>query len=219
MNSSLAYSAALVNNNNNENDNIYNNNIYNNNKINRSSKNITYKNKNSSKIKKEMITDILNNSSDEEDNNNYNNNHNDNDNDNDITNNLGQFNSMNKESPTIDTKPSTQPENAKYPVQYTQPPTQYGNYVDNNINSKEPNYISNQNDYASLNNAYDNIPEQEKLSNNELLRKLDNILHLLEEQQEDKTNYITEELILYVFLGVFIIYVLDSFVRIGKYVR
>lgn len=53
----------------------------------------------------------------------------------------------------------------------------------------------------------------------ELLKKLDNILYLLEEQQEDKTNLITEELILYVFLGVFIIYVLDSFVKVGKYVR
>ena len=56
-------------------------------------------------------------------------------------------------------------------------------------------------------------------SQSELLKKLDNILFLLEEQQEDKTNLITEELILYVFLGVFVIYVLDSFVRVGKYVR
>lgn len=56
-------------------------------------------------------------------------------------------------------------------------------------------------------------------SQSELLKKLDNILHLLEEQQEDKTNLITEELILYVFLGVFVIYVLDSFVKVGKYVR
>ena len=53
----------------------------------------------------------------------------------------------------------------------------------------------------------------------ELLKKLDNILYLLEEQHEDKTNLITEELILYVFLGIFVIYVLDSFVRVGKYVR
>ena len=56
-------------------------------------------------------------------------------------------------------------------------------------------------------------------SNYELLKKLDNILHLLEEQQEEKTNLITEELILYVFLGIFVIYVLDSFVKVGKYTR
>ena len=60
---------------------------------------------------------------------------------------------------------------------------------------------------------------QENSSNSELLRKLNNILYILEEQQEEKSNFITEELILYVFLGVFIIYILDSFVKIGKYSR
>ena len=63
------------------------------------------------------------------------------------------------------------------------------------------------------------IPQSSNNSNHELLKKLDNILHLLEEQQEEKTNLITEELILYVFLGVFVIYVLDSFVKVGKYTR
>ena len=63
------------------------------------------------------------------------------------------------------------------------------------------------------------IPQPSNNSNYELLKKLDNILHLLEEQQEEKTNLITEELILYVFLGVFVIYVLDSFVKVGKYTR
>jgi len=55
--------------------------------------------------------------------------------------------------------------------------------------------------------------------NSELLKKLDNILYLLEEQREQQTHLITEELILYIFLGIFVIYVLDSFVKAGKYVR
>lgn len=55
--------------------------------------------------------------------------------------------------------------------------------------------------------------------NNKLLTKLDYIVHLLEEQHNEKTNYITEELILYLFLGIFIIFVLDSFARASKYVR
>ena len=66
---------------------------------------------------------------------------------------------------------------------------------------------------------YQEKNEHNNTSNAELLKKLDNILHILEEQSEEKTNYIMEELILYVFLGVFIIFVLDSFVRVGKYVR
>lgn len=55
--------------------------------------------------------------------------------------------------------------------------------------------------------------------NNELMQKLNNILHLLEEQKDNKTSNVTEELILYLFLGVFIIYTVDSFTKVGKYTR
>jgi len=55
--------------------------------------------------------------------------------------------------------------------------------------------------------------------NNELMQKLNNILHLLEEQKDSKTSNVTEELILYLFLGVFIIYTVDSFTKVGKYTR
>ena len=57
------------------------------------------------------------------------------------------------------------------------------------------------------------------INNEVLLRKLDSILELLEDQSDEKTNYIMEELILYLFLGIFVIFVIDSFVRVGKYVR
>ena len=57
------------------------------------------------------------------------------------------------------------------------------------------------------------------ISNDELTQKLDYMIHLLEEQQELRTGHVTEEVILYSFLGVFIIFVLDSFARAGKYVR
>ncbi len=57
------------------------------------------------------------------------------------------------------------------------------------------------------------------LNNTDLLSKLDYIVHLLEEQRNEKTNTITEELILYLFLGIFIIFVLDSFARASKYVH
>ena len=57
------------------------------------------------------------------------------------------------------------------------------------------------------------------ISNNELTEKLDYMVHLLEEQKDFRTNHVTEEVILYSFLGVFIIFVLDSFARAGKYVR
>jgi high-affinity K+ transport system ATPase subunit B len=52
-----------------------------------------------------------------------------------------------------------------------------------------------------------------------LLQKLNYMINLLEEQQDEKTNNVTEEVILYSFLGIFIIFVIDSFARVGKYVR
>ena len=57
------------------------------------------------------------------------------------------------------------------------------------------------------------------LPQDELMTKLNHILHLLEEQKDTRTDNITEELILYLFLGVFVIFVVDSFARAAKYTR
>jgi hypothetical protein len=58
-----------------------------------------------------------------------------------------------------------------------------------------------------------------KSSNSEMLHKLNNIIELFEDQKEIKTGQKNEEIILYCFLGVFVIYIMDSFVSIGKYSR
>ena len=52
-----------------------------------------------------------------------------------------------------------------------------------------------------------------------VLQKLNYITHILEDIQLEKTSNITEELILYSFLGVFVIFVVDSFAKAGKYYR
>jgi len=76
-----------------------------------------------------------------------------------------------------------------------------------------------------LSQAYKQSTIQNSLSygsNNDqqqILDKLDKIIRLFEASHDSKTNSRVEEVILYSFLGVFIIYVLDSFARIGKYVR
>ena len=57
------------------------------------------------------------------------------------------------------------------------------------------------------------------VNKDELLTKLNQVIYLLEEQQNEKTGHVTEELILYSFLGIFIIFIVDSFARVGKYVR
>ena len=52
-----------------------------------------------------------------------------------------------------------------------------------------------------------------------VMQKLNYITHILEDIQLEKTSNITEELILYSFLGVFVIFMVDSFARVGKYHR
>ena len=66
---------------------------------------------------------------------------------------------------------------------------------------------------------YDRASSGPTVHRDELIDKLDYMIHLLEEQREIKTGSVTEEVILYSFLGVFIIFVLDSFARAGKYTR
>ena len=110
----------------------------------------------------------------------------------------------------------------------TQELNKMNNHNDNNITANEyqnskinksfshidESYKVNSDFINTLNNSSNNL-----LNNNDLLNKLDYIIHLLEEQHNEKTNTINEELILYLFLGIFMIFVLDSFARASKYVR
>lgn len=56
-------------------------------------------------------------------------------------------------------------------------------------------------------------------TNDRIMEKLNYLIHLMEEQQMEKTNNVMEEFILYSLLGVFMIYTVDSFTRAGKYSR
>jgi hypothetical protein len=79
------------------------------------------------------------------------------------------------------------------------------------------------------NNQFRNLYNKPYYNNNQslvetsgqdvLLQKLNYMINLLEEQQDERTNNVTEEVVLYSFLGIFIIFVVDSFARVGKYVR
>ena len=68
-------------------------------------------------------------------------------------------------------------------------------------------------------------PSQNSETNNSyqspdvLMQKLNYVISLLEDQQDEKTNHVTEEVILYSFLGIFIIFIADTFVKAGKYTR
>jgi len=82
-------------------------------------------------------------------------------------------------------------------------------YASNNINPiNRPYYNKNYNNVSSM-NANQDI----------LMQKINYMINLLEEQQDERTNNVTEEVVLYSFLGIFIIFIVDSFAKVGKYVR
>jgi len=89
----------------------------------------------------------------------------------------------------------------------------YSSYRD--IYSGETSYGNNTNSNSNSNFSNKKIePQSEKI-----MEKLNRMLLILEEQQYEPTKHITEEFILYTFLGVFVIYIVDSFTRAGKYIR
>ena len=102
------------------------------------------------------------------------------------------------------------------------------NMIDNDVSPEAFSTLNNstpQNNYQNYYNTY--VPYYNNATNNanlhgskdELMKKLNYMIHLLEENKDEKTNNVTEELVLYLFLGVFTIFVVDSFARAGKYTR
>lgn len=88
-----------------------------------------------------------------------------------------------------------------------------------NINDAPMGSDINLDDYRKNIASYYQQTHQPIAQKSELTDKLNYLINLLEEQQDEKTHNVTEEVILYSFLGIFIIFVVDSFARVGKYVR
>ena len=97
-------------------------------------------------------------------------------------------------------------------IQQLQVPASY-NHLENPENLKESykNYINYYTKLASSGTL--------KHTDDKLMEKLNYMIHLLEENKDVKTDNVTEELILYMFLGIFIIFIVDGFARAGKYTR
>ena len=89
------------------------------------------------------------------------------------------------------------------------------------LDTNEASNLNYQNYYNTYVPYYSKPTNQANLhgSKDELMKKLNYMVHLLEENKDEKTQNVTEELVLYMFLGVFTIFVVDSFARAGKYTR
>ncbi len=88
-------------------------------------------------------------------------------------------------------------------------------------NYTPPPSITRDNQFMLMDNQHivEGFNKQDSNSNSEMLTKLNRMIDMFEEQKEIKTAKKNEEIVLYCFLGVFTIYILDSFVSIGKYSR
>ena len=102
----------------------------------------------------------------------------------------------------------------------------YKNYGDEKTNTEYykriiPGYSEQIKEKNLINKPYYNQVNYQIPSSDEsiLLKKMNYMITLLEDQQDERTNNVTEEVILYSFLGIFIIFIADTFVRAGKYVR
>ena len=99
-----------------------------------------------------------------------------------------------------------------------------------NIRNTPVSY-SNHNNGSSFSQSYGSTPYYKGIAQQspqgvdnhhntgQLMEKLNYMIHLLEEQQKEPTQNIMEEFALYGLLGVFMIYIVDSFARVGKYTR
>ena len=115
--------------------------------------------------------------------------------------------------------------NELLPNSLKQPDNSIGNYSSNDSNSSNlTQYNQSYNSPKLFNNQPYSVPGPSNYSGSgkideRIMEKMNYMIHLLEEQHNEKTANVTEEFILYLFLGIFVIYVVDSFSRTGKYTR
>ena len=125
--------------------------------------------------------------------------------------NMESMGSMNNEEPSSNVS-SNYNQNAAYNAASFEPSKHNSSRATASGIVNIPNY----------NNIYNNTPHNTPNTTedqNALIEKLNYMIHLLEEQQDERTGNVMEEVILYSFLGVFIIFIVDSFCHVGKYTR
>ena len=131
-------------------------------------------------------------------------------------------------------KETLQPSKTSYHTNSTPMPGNIQNTVEEDDNDENGRFGVTQENFAQLGEVTSDdyykqyVPYYSQLQGSQaevhtnkdaLMTKLNYMIHLLEEQQDEKTDNVTEELVLYLFLGVFVIFVVDSFARVGKYKR
>ena len=103
-----------------------------------------------------------------------------------------------QQNPTFSSNVATNPSYSNYHTSY------------DGVASGSPN------SYGSKNTGNATFP---LAGDSRIMEKINYMIHMLENMENEKTANVTEEFILYSFLGIFVIFIVDSFSRGGKYVR
>lgn len=118
----------------------------------------------------------------------------------------------------LDNVPTYKANNYDELSQHNQPnnPNSYPNSYYHHSNNIQSNPRINLDAFPMVNDIpYNGYDQNNKL----LMEKLNYMIHLLEETHDEQTNNVLEEVILYSFLGIFIIFLIDNFIKVGRYVR
>jgi hypothetical protein len=91
---------------------------------------------------------------------------------------------------------STNPKTSTYATQYYEQFVPYAETLANQLSGSNPTTGGNMSG-----------------TNTALIEKLNYIIHMLEEKKDEKTGHVIEELVLYCFLGIFIIFIVDTFMH------
>ena len=132
---------------------------------------------------------------------------------------LQQGNPYIQNEPIIDMPPNPlqiKPQEIKQSLEntnFTSHDLQQNHHIYSNYNQSYKNALSN------IKNTMVNRANPTNQTDYKLMEKINYMIHMLEGLEGEKTDNIMEEFILYTFLGVFIIFVLDSFSRTAKYIR
>ena len=109
-----------------------------------------------------------------------------------------------------------------YPQKYTEKPMskmqQHIQFMSNIKNNIHP--INSQLEKIDCpTHNHDMTAETLSAEQKQIQEKIDYIIKMLENQKNEKTDGVLEDVILYSFLGIFMIFLVESFTKAGKYVR
>ena len=110
---------------------------------------------------------------------------------------------------------------SEYPQKYDEKPLskmqQYKQFVANIQNNIQP--INSDTPQERCPEHYSSMDDGRKNYQKQLNEKIDYMIKMLEDQRSEKTEGVMEDVMLFSFIGIFTIFLVESFTKVGKYVR